>query len=416
MRRSASLLILGLILAMAVPAFAQTEIRMVTYGESYDAYRAIEKAFNESNPGYRLVIENYPFGEYIAKLTVMIASGAPPDVFQTWAQYKSAWAENGFLMDLSDRWAQSEVAQNAELYPFVMDAAIHNGRIYGVPHDFSPQLWILNTDEFDRAGIPVPDDTWTVDDVAEYATKMTNEDRGVFGVQLSGHWSTSNWQWSVLYNGQGWLNEDRTEVLVEDPANIEMLEYWYDLVYSRRAANPPGVVPPAGDQWQGGFAMWQGWTGWVFDVAKSSPYNFTVATLPKGPANNYSFAQGHMWSIPSNAPDPDKSWMLLEWLLSPEGQEAIVVYDNRQPLSNDQDLWGLYFSSLPSGKQAEIQDFVLGTLYGKNLIHTMTYWPTWDQVNTIMNTHLNTIFYNHQPPANAMNQAAAQIRAVLANN
>lgn len=406
-------LLLGLVFLLALPAFGQEEIRMVTYGESFAAYEAIERAFNASHPDYRLVIEAYPFAEYVSKLTVMILSGAPPDVFQTWAQDRPAWVEQGILLDLTPYWERSDIAKQVELYPFVMEAAMQDGKIWGVPHDFNPQAWVLNVDSFNRAGIPLPDEHWTVAEMENYAVRMTEPEAGIFGVQLSGHWSTSAWQWAVLYNGQGWLSDDRTEVLVDGAENIEMLQMWYDLVYTRGAANPPGQEPPAGNQWQGGFAMWQGWTGWAFRLGQEAPYEWSLATLPKGPANNHAFAQGHMWSVAANAPDPEKSWVLLEWLLSPEGQEAIVKYENRQPLSNDPELWALYFEQLPAEKRREVQDFVWGTLYGGNLIHTMSYWPEWRQVDTAMNTHLNTIFYNHESPATAMNRAAQQIRAIM---
>lgn len=413
MRRCLPFVGLALVLALAVPAVAEIEIRMMTYGEQFAAHRAIEEAFNAAHPGYKLVIETSTFGEYINKLNVMILAGTPPDLFQAWAQYKPAWVEQGVLLELDEYWAKSEIAQNAELYPFVMEAAMYKGKIYGVPHDFNPQVWVLNVDQFDRVGLPLPDENWTVDDMIRNAIRLNDPDRNIWGVQLAGHWSTSNWQWSVLYNGQGWLSDDRTQVLVDQPENIEMLEMWYDLIYNRQVANPPGWDPQAIQQYAGSYAQWQGWTGWAFRLASDATYTWTLATLPKGPANNYGFAQGHMWAIPANAPDPDKSWMVLEWLLSPEGQEVIVKAENRQPLSNDPDLWSIYFEQLPASKRGEVQDFIMGVIYGQNLIHNMTYFPEWDRVNTIMNTHLNTIFYDHEVPANAMQRAAAEIRAVV---
>lgn len=415
-RRLRFLVALGLALLVAFPAAAQEEIRLVTYGDygdTYAAYSAIAEAFNKSHPGYKLRVELYPFAEYISKLTVMILSGSPPDVFQTWAQYRPSWVAQGLLMDLTPFWEKSAIAQSAELYPFVLQAAMQDGKIWGVPHDFNQMAWVLNVDEFNRAGIPLPDENWTVEDMVNYAVRMTDPDRGVYGVQLNGHWSISSWQWAVLFNGQGWLSDDRKQVLVDGPEMIEMLEMWYDLVFTRRAANSPAVPPAAGDQWQGGFAMWQGWTDSSFRLALTAPYEWTLTTEPKGPANNYSFAQGHMWSMASNNPNPEKGWLLLEWLLSPEGQQAIVRYDHRQPLMHDPDLWALFFEQLPPNKRHEVQSFVMGTLYGKGLIYTMSYFPEWSSVDPIMNTHLNTIFYNNEAPATAMGRAAQQIRAIM---
>lgn len=402
-----------LVLAWALPAAAQIEIRMMTYGDQFEAYRAIEEAFNASHPGYKLVIEASPYAEYISKVQVNILAGTPPDVFQAWAQYKPTWVEQGILLELDDYWAKSEIAQNAELYPFVLDAAMYNGKIYGVPHDFNPFIMFLNVDEFDRAGIPLPDENWTVDDMIRYAIRLNDPARGVWGVQLNGHWSINNWQWAVLYNGHGWLSDDRTRVLVDEPEMIDMLEMWYDLVFTRQVANPAGWDPSATQQYAGAYAIWQGWTGWSFRVASDATYNWALATFPKGPANNYSFAQGHLWAVPANVPDPDKSWMVLEWLLSPEGQAVIVEAEHRQPLSPDPDLWATYFGQLPADKRQEVQDFIMGVVYGKNLIHNMQYFPDFDRADQIMNANLNTIFYENQSPATAMQTAAEQLRALL---
>src|SRR5690606_19700512 len=114
-------------------------------------------------------------------------------------------------------------------------------------------------------------------------------------------------------------------------------------------------LPGRGDQWQGGFAQWEGWSIWAFTLADTAPYDWALGTLPMGPANNLAFAQGHLFAVPSNAPDPDKSWVFLEWLLTQEGQAAIVALDKKQPISNDSELWELYFSSLPAEKQDEVR-------------------------------------------------------------
>lgn len=415
MNRRAIVILTAVVAVLCLAAFAaaKTPIVMVTYGTDtvFERYAKIAEAFNASHPDYELQIQIYPYAEYSTKVTIMIAAGTPPDVFQTWAQNKPAWVEQGMIMDITPYWESSAVAQQAELFPFVQEAGMYKGRMYGVPHDFSAMAWILNTDRLDNAGLAEPDENWTIDDFENYAVRLTRPDQGVYGAQRSGHWSLASYQWSVNFNGQGWLSDDRTEVLVNQPAHVEMLEWWQDLI-AREAAPKQGVTPTAGDTWSGGYAMWEGWVHYASRLA-DSPYNWTMATLPKGPGGNYSLAQGHMWSIPSNATNPDRAWVLLEWLLSPEGQRAMVEIDGRQPLSNDPELWSLFFSSVQPDKQAFMQNFVMNVIYGQNLIHNLNYWTSFADVDRVMNRNLAPVFALDAAPGPAMEQAAAEIRAVM---
>lgn len=120
---SLSFLCLALILTtVAGISVAKTPVRLVTYGTATttEQFNEMAKIFNASNPEYELSIEVYPYAEYPTKMTIMLASGVYPDVFLTWAQYKPAWAEQGFLLDVQSMWNSSSTARSSRLYPFAL--------------------------------------------------------------------------------------------------------------------------------------------------------------------------------------------------------------------------------------------------------------------------------------------------------
>lgn len=127
-------------------ASAQTVIQLATYGSTVDNWQAIADAFNAGHPGIKVEVQVYPFNAYIDKITTMVASGSPPDLFQTWAQYKPKWVEAGMLRDLTPLWEKSAILKNARIYPFMIDAARFKGRMYGVPYDYNAEVWFLNLD------------------------------------------------------------------------------------------------------------------------------------------------------------------------------------------------------------------------------------------------------------------------------
>jgi ABC-type glycerol-3-phosphate transport system substrate-binding protein len=402
-----------LALSVAVVASAKTPIRMVTYGEAdtLAIFRQIAEVFNQSNPDYDLQVEVYPYGEYPTKITIMLASGVYPDLFLTWAQYKPSWAEQGLLLDIEPLWQKSQIAQRARLYPFAMEAAKYKGRLYGVPYDFSSIVWAMNLDALAEAGLPEPPYSWDVDMLKQYALKLNKPSEGRYGVKLGAAGGITNWQWCANYTGQGWVSDDLQQVNVENPKNIEMLEFWQDIAWAYDAAYVSGK-PTVKNEFQGGYAIWWSWAHWGARH-EVSPFEWTFTTYPRGPAGQDSFAHGHLWTIPAMVPRPELGWKVLEWMLSLEGQRAVVEINFRQPLSPNNDLWNRYYSNLSSQNRERVQKAVMENIYGKNLIRTMNYWPTWPDVERAMNAHLANVFNRRQSPTNEMAAAAKEIRAIL---
>ncbi|HEX6970985.1 MAG TPA: sugar ABC transporter substrate-binding protein [Limnochordia bacterium] len=415
-----STLLLGMCLAWGVtggagPLFAETVIQFATYGSTVDEWERMAAAFTRTHPGIQVGVQVYPFGEYIDKITTMVASGSPPDLFQTWAQYKSSWVEAGILRDLTPLWQRSSVLKNARIYPFMLDAASYNGRIYGVPYDYNSELWFVNLDWLSQRGLSAPRENWTVEEMREMAQKLTDPAAGVYGATnpVSAGWG-QNIQWMINWTGHGWLSEDRTEVLVDDPRNVEMLQFWYDMEHNLLVTPYPGGFPARGDFWNGGYAMWQGWLSYAFRFGETPAYDWGLALYPAAPGGGQqAFAQGHMFSIPTNAAHPDEAWQMLEWMGSYEGQRAIVRENNREPIGPYDDLWTLFFDGLPPRKAEYVRSWLLNVLYGKGYARNMTYWNTFPQMNAIMGEHLGNAFAKRVPIANAMAAAAAEMRAVL---
>lgn len=393
------------------PPRGANTIRIVTYG-THENLHEVAKRFMESHPEYRVEVQTYSFEEYPQKIPVMIASNSAPDIFQTWAQYKVPWIEAGLIRDMTPFWSRFADLSDV-LFPFVMETVLHDGKYWGVPHDFNSEVWILVKDRFDAAGIPIPYDDWTVEEFREYARLLTDPQGRWLGAAnpVAFGWGSS-WQWARNWTGQGWLSDDRTEVLVDKPEYVEMLTFFLEMVTQDESMNGGSLAAPQ-DAWSGGYSMWQGWVDFSFQLAANETYEFRFATMPRGRHGQKAFAQGHMWSVPVNAPNPEGAFVFLEWLISREGQEAMVAIGKRQPLSPDPELWDLYFSQLPDSVRDHVRTFVLDVLYGRENVDIMRYWITWPEVNDIMARYLSDVFYLRESPANAMTQAAQEIRSYL---
>lgn len=181
-------------------------------------------------------------------------------------------------------------------------------------------------------------------------------------------------------------------------------------MYTHNIAPAPNVVP-WGYEFAGNVALWQGWLSYTWSL--NLPYDWAVLLFPRGPYAQTNFAQGHMFSIPVNAANPDDAWIFLEWMASFEGQKAIVAAGRRQPIGPWGELWELFFDRLPAEKRAHVQQWLLGTLYGPNLVRNASYWRSYPEMNQIMREHLTNIFQLNQPIRNELENAARRMQALL---
>ena len=96
-----------------------------------------------------MIFEIVPYGEYIAKVQVRYAAGAAPDVFLTWAQYKSMFVEDGMLLDLTDRINKSSIVRLDRFFRLSGRTYPIKGAIGALPGDSTrpcgSSIWICWT-------------------------------------------------------------------------------------------------------------------------------------------------------------------------------------------------------------------------------------------------------------------------------
>ncbi len=403
------------VLTLSFTTSAQTVIQMAVYDLDAARWQAIADRFSDTHPDIKVEVQFFPYGEYPEKITSMVAAGTPPDVFLTWAQYRPLWVKYGILEDLTSRWESSPALKAMNIYPFMLESITLDGRIYGVPYDYNSTSWFYDRDLFSERGLAEPDANWTTQDHAEMARKLTDPQRGIYGTLNPLRGAGGNLiQWMENWAGHGWIGENGTEILVDDPVSADMVQYWYDLAYQYEVLPTPGSFAPRGNQFTGGYAMWQGWVSYAFRIADTAAYDWGIALYPKAPAGQRAFAQGHMYSMSTGTNHPEEAWTFLEWMASYEGQEVLVTEAHRQPIGPHPDLWDLYFSDLPFEKREYLNAWLSNILYGQNLAENFTYWETFPEMNRIMSEHILNIFDRHQPIQNELAAAARELRALLA--
>ena len=118
------------------------------------------------------------------KLDTSLTGSVPIDVYFTYNGPALFFqrVDNGLALDLTDR-----IASDPDFAQFAPDAEpagnfSRDGKAYGLPAQYSPQMVYINGDALEEAGIELGD-TWTTDDYIDVARKLKTDTR--FGA-LSG--------------------------------------------------------------------------------------------------------------------------------------------------------------------------------------------------------------------------------------
>jgi raffinose/stachyose/melibiose transport system substrate-binding protein len=136
-------------------------------------WQDMANAYMAANPNVKVeitVLENEAFK---TKLTTVMQSGDPPDIFQSWGGGgMNQQIEAGLLKDITADLDANGGAWRNSFAPGALAVYSYQGKNYGVPWDMGMVGWWYNKDLFTQAGITAPPTTWTefLDDVEALKT------------------------------------------------------------------------------------------------------------------------------------------------------------------------------------------------------------------------------------------------------
>ena len=146
-------------------------------------FQLLVDGFNASQDNYQLEVQEYDATDYDTQLTADLSAGTAPDLYvlknlKMFYTYQST----GSLLDVSDVVAElPESISGTD--PFIVD-----GLNYAVPYREDGWVLYYNKELFEKAGVDLPDGSWTWDDYSKAAKDLTEKLDGVKGTYMH------NWQ------------------------------------------------------------------------------------------------------------------------------------------------------------------------------------------------------------------------------
>ena len=164
-----------LVLALALPAFADTEIVV------WHAYRGGEKAaiekvaatYNAAHPGIRVNTLAVPFDAFADKISAAVPRGKGPDIFIYAQDRLGGWIEAGNTVEPIDFFLDEPT--RARFLPTTLEAMTYRVTVYGLPVNYKVITLIYN-----KKLIPQPPKTSA--ELESMAKKLTDKAAGRFGL------------------------------------------------------------------------------------------------------------------------------------------------------------------------------------------------------------------------------------------
>ncbi|WP_159722983.1 ABC transporter substrate-binding protein [Enterococcus sp. CSURQ0835] len=243
-------------------------------------YEKLAKEFEKNNKNIDVKIQLTPWGQYFTKLETMVTGKNAPDVFWMNIPRSTDYIDNGVLEPLDD------VKFDKDKIPSIYQKAYtQKGKLYGVPKDYDTNAIWYNKKMFEEAGVPKPDESWTWDTWKEAAHKLTNQEKGVYGIGAQPIWETGYYQTIYQNGGRPFIKNGKKSGFNEQ-ATIEGVKFWHDFV--KEGSSIP-VDQMANEQMPD--LLLAGKVAMIVDGSYQAPVifedqygkdNIDVAPLPKG--------------------------------------------------------------------------------------------------------------------------------------
>ncbi|WES63544.1 extracellular solute-binding protein [Microbacter sp. GSS18] len=359
--------------------------------------------FQEQNPDVEINMTQVPEDDFVAKMTAAISGGSVPDLVYLFTEFQPTLLDTGGFSPVP-----SGLVDDAAFFDTAWDASVVDGVAYGVPWYTYARPFIIRTDLTEAAGAEVPTD-W--DGLRAWAETL--QDSGVETpldlVIPFNQYTSLQFDMFAHQAGGGLISDDLSAWTINDPANVEALEFWGSL-YADGLASPD---EPVTMDWvsylssgrSAGLYNGPWFRGWLVDANSAEWVDENIALIepPAGPdGGRAAQVGGGNWAVPVDAANPDAAWKFARFMSEPENQLH----------------WYEIFGNLPAVEsvwdEPEIADnAVLAPIRDSISVGvTVPKVPTWGEVGEVVAEAMERVARGQAEPQEALDQAQAQAEAI----
>ena len=385
------------------------EITYMTFSAAPDHIEDLDAmiaAFEAVHPDIKVTYETYAFDDYFTKLQTVVAGGSATDTFELNYENFVTYASKGALYDMGPLMAADSEFDPSVFNTMALEAFEYGDTQYGLVESFSNTVLFYNKALFDAAGLDYPDASWTWTDELQAAEQLTNADAGVYGTYAP----IQFWEFykTIEQNGGSIFNNDKTEVVIDSPENVETLQWMIDKIekYHVTPSDAQMSGQSDGDLFKAGkIAMLR--TGiWMFDSFKDADFEWDIALEPGNTQKAHHFFANGV-AISKDTEHAEAAWEWVKFMTSSDAAAKIRVESSWElPAVTDESVLASYLEQRPPESRGVVFQ-ALDTLVVPPVI------GNWNELTDVVGKELDLAKLGEKTSEEALKDAKAAIEAIM---
>ena len=383
------------------------------------AMESIIEDFNASHP--TIQVRGISGSIKTEEIAAAVAGGSPPDmVIMCNNEAIPGFAHDGVIMPIDDLITQIG-ADTSNIIPASLAWVTYQGKLYGLP--FLQDTWgfAWNTDEFTAAGLDPTKPPKTLQELWDYAKKLTvyNSDGSIKQAGFIPDYPGKNLtEFSQLF-GCNYYDEANKKITVDSPECVAWFDWYkkYYTEYNKKGALTDLIASKGsededlfytGKVAMGLFGEWLPGSAYAPNFAPNLKYE--TAPFPSDVAGEYGagFVNGNAFFIPKGSKDPAAAATFGMYLMTDAPSRKMAIQNASVPqlksLTTDSTL-----TAVPHfGTFLEIANFP------KTWTNPMI--SEWSEFHDAMDTALDSVLTGGVSSTDALSAVATQIQTLLDAN
>lgn len=345
-------------------------------------------------------------------------AGTAPDVMAGCCDFFPAWAQKGYLLDLTPFIQADLEKETIEDWDSIQFNALSlkNGIQFALPKYHGALALYYNKDLFDRLKVDYPDTSWDHDD---YLLAMKEIQSAQVFTRNKSAWSSMldiSWE-RIQMHVNGWGGhfvdpQDDTHSRMSDEEAIQAMGWLRDRIWTDRLmASPLDVNQQSlseafiNEQ----VAMIEDGSWALKEILENAPFRVGVTTFPAGPKRRVTLATTDGFGIYAGTQHPEAAWELLKFLTGREYGRAMMHSHLLQPARASlveewiQIIQGIY----PQSEEMDLGAFADGHINGYSV--TAEIFANMAPARQIVQEAWEQIYVLGQAPVEMMQEISSQI-------
>ncbi|HEU5317105.1 MAG TPA: hypothetical protein VFX49_13435 [Chloroflexota bacterium] len=357
------------------------------------------------------------------KYTAMAIAGEMPEIVWFSATFLRPALMKGFVRELDPfikrDWKQAEID---DFYKGPYEGMKIDGKQMAIPVTINNNLMYVNLNHLREAALPYPGESWTREQLLDYAQKLTKRSAGSterWGFDMHFDNLDRNVTWILMNGGEPHDVKDGpqvTKLTYDTPKAIEGLQFIHDMRWKHQVAaiNNDGRSGLGQEDAfiQGKVSIFMVASNNAANIAAKAPatgLEWDFLTLPKGPGGQGARVSMDGYVVDKATKLGDQAWTVLRELVSADmAQPRAEVRRLTPPRRSGHQFWEKAYT----GRSARVSR----PLAEAARADPRAFWKDSDAVGAIMEKHVQATFNrNDAGVAEAMRQAMAEVRGYYAS-